>query len=98
MRGRTSASLLDRVLATRPRAEPQPRADTLALAGRPLPPSLRAVLAHDATWLPALVDASVEDVALAAALFHGSSDTSIVVASGGNVDPAMFCRALEFVD
>lgn len=68
MRGRTSASLLDRVLATRPRAEPQPRADTLALAGRPLPPSLRAVLAHDATWLPALVDASVEDVALAAAL------------------------------
>ncbi len=37
-------------------------------------------------------------VALAAALFHGSSDTSIVVASGGNVDPAMFCRALEFVD
>ncbi|MGZ9811853.1 threonine ammonia-lyase [Pseudoroseicyclus sp. H15] len=37
-------------------------------------------------------------VALAAALFHGeelSSETVIAVASGGNVDPAMFARAME---
>jgi len=36
-------------------------------------------------------------VALAAALFHGgdlASDTVIAVASGGNVDPALFARAL----
>lgn len=38
-------------------------------------------------------------VALAAALFHGSKlsgDTVIAVASGGNVDAAMFARALSF--
>jgi len=37
-------------------------------------------------------------VALAAALFHGSEidgDTAIVVASGGNVDAALFRQALE---
>ena len=37
-------------------------------------------------------------VALAAALFHGNEiqgDAVIAVASGGNVDTAMFCRALE---
>ncbi|WP_102107499.1 threonine ammonia-lyase [Oceaniglobus roseus] len=39
-------------------------------------------------------------IALAAALFHGSpqdGDDVIAVASGGNVDPAMFARALEMV-
>ncbi|WP_394351495.1 threonine ammonia-lyase [Pseudoroseicyclus tamaricis] len=37
-------------------------------------------------------------VALAAALFHGAElagETVIAVASGGNVDPAMFARAME---
>lgn len=37
-------------------------------------------------------------VALAAALFHGAGlagDTAIAVASGGNVDPCVFARALE---
>ena len=37
-------------------------------------------------------------VALAAALFHGDAiegDAVIAVASGGNVDAAMFARALE---
>jgi threonine dehydratase len=36
-------------------------------------------------------------VALAAALYHGDEiqgDTVIAVISGGNVDPAMFARAL----
>ena len=36
--------------------------------------------------------------ALAAALFHGDEiqgDAVIAVATGGNVDPAMFIRALE---
>jgi threonine dehydratase len=37
-------------------------------------------------------------VALAAALYQGGSDPVIVVASGGNVDPAMFRRALEITD
>ncbi|TMV15411.1 threonine ammonia-lyase [Arenibacterium halophilum] len=40
-------------------------------------------------------------VALAAALFHGDSiegDAVIAVASGGNVDAAMFARALETLD
>ena len=39
-------------------------------------------------------------VALAAALFHAdqpAGDPIIVVASGGNVDPAMFSRALELI-
>ena len=36
--------------------------------------------------------------ALAAALYQGGSDPVIVVASGGNVDPAMFRRALELTD
>ena len=37
-------------------------------------------------------------VALAAALFHGDaleSDTVVVTASGGNVDPAVFAEALN---
>lgn len=34
-------------------------------------------------------------IALAAALFHTTSDPVIVVASGGNVDPEMFGRALD---
>ncbi|MFN3644662.1 MAG: threonine/serine dehydratase [Gemmobacter sp.] len=40
-------------------------------------------------------------VALAAALFHGADiegDAVIVTASGGNVDPAVFARALAFLD
>ena len=36
-------------------------------------------------------------IALAAALFHGGTDPVIVVASGGNVDPAMFIRALDYL-
>ena len=39
--------------------------------------------------------------ALAAALFHGETlqtDTAIVTASGGNVDAAMFARALKFLE
>jgi len=36
--------------------------------------------------------------ALAAALFHSDSDQDvIVVATGGNVDPAMFRRALDTI-
>ena len=34
-------------------------------------------------------------VALAAALFRDTSDPVICVASGGNVDPAVFSRALD---
>ncbi|WP_102226472.1 threonine ammonia-lyase [Acidimangrovimonas sediminis] len=40
-------------------------------------------------------------VALAAALFHGAelaADTAIAVASGGNVDPVLFARALATLD
>ena len=37
-------------------------------------------------------------VALAAALYQGGTGPVIVVASGGNVDPAMFRRALELAD
>ena len=40
-------------------------------------------------------------VALAAALFHGdklTKDTAVCVASGGNVDPSMFARALQTLE
>ena len=40
-------------------------------------------------------------ISLAAALFHGdqiAADTVIVVATGGNVDPGVFTRALETLD
>ena len=95
---RLSGSICDAIIS------PQPGEITFPIANRLCGPGL-VVTENEALRAMGLAFAHLRiviepggAVALAAALFHGDElegDTAIVVASGGNVDPQIFARALE---